>query len=310
MKTTQLLNRLTVPAIAVAVMTILISCEQVKQKSGVGGIGGIFGKVKNDPDVQRAGKALEAGNVAIRAATLDEDQDETFGQSVAISLTNRPGLTKSDRLNEYVTLVGLTVASMSPRTDLNFTFGVLEDIRENAVSAPAGYIFVTRGALAKMKDESELAGVLAHEIAHVIERHGMASVKSAGMLDAGRKFAAIKDPSGYYGNLDKVATQLIAPAYSRDQESEADRDAISYLKAAGYDPTGYADFIARTATDPAGPARFQTHPPSAERVAALRAMIGADAKGQRLAERFDAYIKPPKTVAPAKPAAPAKPTLK
>src|SRR5206468_2680417 len=111
---------------------------------------------------------------------IDNPQrQQDLGQSIALAISNKYPVSKDRSLNEYVNLVGLTMASVSPRPELNFAFGVLDTPEVGAYSTPGGYIFVTRGALDLMQDESELAGVLAHEVAHVVLNHGIEEVKSA-----------------------------------------------------------------------------------------------------------------------------------
>jgi predicted Zn-dependent protease len=125
---------------------------------------------------------LQSGKNFLDMLDLDNPKrQEDLGQSIAVAISNRYPVSRNRALNEYVNLVGLTVASVSPKPELKFAFGVLETNDVGAYSTPGGYVFVTRGALALMNDESELAGVLAHEVAHVVANHGIEAVKKASL---------------------------------------------------------------------------------------------------------------------------------
>jgi len=104
-------------------------------------------------------------------AASDITEEVRFGREVAARVIARYGLYENLQLMKYVNLVGKVLAMSTNRPELEFRFAVLNTDEINAYAAPGGYIFVTRGALAKMRDEAELAGVLAHEIGHVVEKH-------------------------------------------------------------------------------------------------------------------------------------------
>lgn len=230
-----------------------------------------------------AGAAMTAGD----AMTMDEKSEETMGQSLAVKVTNSPGVVSNAKLNEYVTLVGLTVASVCPRSDMDFTFGVLDTDQVNALSGPHGYVFVTRGALTQMHDESELAGVLAHEIGHIVKQDGLHAVQSAGYMKALGQ--ASTTAAGQQAQTTQFLTdssnKLATVVYDQGQEKSADKQAVKFLKAAGYDPRGYANFLERI--NGHGQGYFSSHPPTADRVTAIRKAAG-DTGGATLADRFHA----------------------
>src|SRR5437763_9836428 len=117
----------------------------------------------------------------------DADEDE-LGKAVAILVTNKYAPSDDKKLIQYVNLVGYTLVSASKKPDGHYVFGVLDTDDIGAYSGPNGYIMITRGALKSMRDEAELAGVLAHEMTHVIEQHGLQAAKTearkAGFMDA------------------------------------------------------------------------------------------------------------------------------
>ena len=249
------------------------------------------------------GNLISAGGKAAQAVSLNENQEKSMGQSVSVAIVNQYGLDPDESLNRYVALVGSAVVSTSPRPDIPFVFGVLNTDQVNAFAGPGGYVMVTRGAVLRMQDESELAGVLAHEIGHVIDKHGLNAMKQAGLVDAGVTAAKSNDQVAKWGQAtDSVVDVVLKKGYSRDQEGRADLLGVDYVIAAGYDPNGYLHFLQRMATASASGGKgsiMSTHPGLADRVNKVAAKIkekGSPA-GATLADRFK------KNVPNAKPAA-------
>jgi predicted Zn-dependent protease len=255
--------------------------------------GGLVGSVTGKPMPAGSDKLISAGQKAVAATTLGEAQEDALGQSVAISATNRYRLDPNESLNKYVTLVGLTVASASPRPDGNYVFGVLDSDEVNAFSGPNGYILITRGAILRMQDEAELAGVLAHEIAHIVNHDGLNAVKNAGYADAFAEAAKAADTrAAAFGQLtDGVVDVVMKKGYSRGQEFSADADAVKYLVAARYDPSSYLKYVKRLgATRSTGNPLMSTHPGLEERASKIAAAIGTRTGGATLKDRFDKNI--------------------
>lgn len=240
------------------------------------------------------GGMIQGGGQMLKSATLNENDENAMAESVAVAVTNRHPLTADDRLNRYVNLVGMTVADASPRPDIRFRFGVIESDQPNAYSSPGStesFVFITRGALRQMRDESELAGVLAHEVAHVVKRHGFDAAKNAGFWQGASQIAgsANEQASQFVGSADGVAKIITDVGYNQPQETEADAEAVKYLVAAGYDAEGYARFLAKEQ----GGGGLSTHPNSADRVQRVRAAIrsaGAAGAGKTMQERFAANV--------------------
>ena len=244
------------------------------------------------------GGLISAGGKAAQALSLSERQENAMGQSVSVAIVNQYGLDPNVALNKYVSLVGSAVASTSPRPDIAYAFGVLNTDEVNAFAGPAGYIMITRGAVMRMQDESELAGVLAHEIAHVVDKHGLNAVKQAGLLDAGLTAAKTNDDvAAIAPAADGIVDVVLKRGYSRDQEGRADLLAVDYLVAAGYDPNGYHRFLQRMAgtKSSSGHAALSTHPGIADRVNRVAAKIKEKGNpgGATLAERFKKSVAKP-----------------
>jgi len=238
---------------------------------------------------------LNAGKKAVQAESLNQRQERAIGESVSLAATNRDGVVTDQKLAEYVVLVGQTLASRTDRADQPWVFGVLNTDKVNAFSGPGGYVWVTRGAIAKMQDESELAGVLAHEIGHVVKHHGLDAAKNAGRLDAlATAGQSLDSRAAAMGDIsDKVVEVILNTGFSQPQEFEADAQAVKIVSAAGYDPNGYLKFLRRIAAEQkAGQQVFGTHPGMDERIKKVKNEIsaaGTGGKGATLKDRFASY---------------------
>ncbi|MDH4161685.1 MAG: M48 family metalloprotease [Nitrospirota bacterium] len=175
-----------------------------------------------------------------------------FGREVAARIVGRYGLYDDDQVNRYVNLVGSSVAVSANRPELIFRFAVLDTQEINAYAAPGGYIFVTKGALAQMQDEAELATVLAHEVAHVAGRHvvkelnikGAEGGAAGGMARlAGGATEAARATMGQI--VDKAVDILFKDGYKREDEIQADRDSILYSTVANYDASALIRYFER-----------------------------------------------------------------
>jgi predicted Zn-dependent protease len=240
---------------------------------------------------------LSAGGEAIEGSTLSEADELPLGESAACAITTRYPIWKNDAANRYVNLVGMTVASGCDRPDIAFSFAVLDTNEVNAFSAPGGFVMITRGALLRITDESELAGVLGHEIGHVVLKHGMAATSRAMQSEAGRK--ALKALSGSNARVqqfgfaaDTVTDTVLSKGWDQPEEFAADEQAVKLVIRANYDPAGFERFLGKLQSS--GGSLMSTHPSQAERLARITKQIdaaGARGRGQTLAERFAANIK-------------------
>ena len=133
-------------------------------------------------DAQLLDRVKKATEIAQRAApaviTISTEQEVEIGRDIAATIAGYYGVVQDPELTRYVNLVDLAVASVDPRTDIAYRFAVLDSDDVNALAAPGGYVFVTRGALALMNDEAMLAGVLGHEVGHVNRRHVVKEIQA------------------------------------------------------------------------------------------------------------------------------------
>lgn len=145
------------------------------------------------------------------------------------------GRIQNARLQNYVNNVGQSVARISHLPGLRFSYIAVNDKMINAMALPGGYIFVTRGMLEKLDTEAQLAGILAHETAHVTARHSAQAMTTQIGLDMALSVAT-KNRSGGASQAAGLGAQLLSLNYSREHEHEADVIGMRYTIRAGYDP--------------------------------------------------------------------------
>jgi predicted Zn-dependent protease len=221
---------------------------------------------------------VSAGDAAT-SSNEDINEEVRFGREVAARMIGRYGLSANDSLNRYVNLVGQVLARSTNRPELTYHFGVLNTTDINAYAAPGGYIFVTRGALDKMRDEAELAGVLAHELTHVNEKHvvrelGIRSTEDsaasglARLIGGGTETARI----AFSQAVDKALDMLFTTGYKREDEVQADQGAITICAVAGYDPSGLVRYFVRISAAKGASTEVldKTHPVYDARIALLK----------------------------------------
>jgi predicted Zn-dependent protease len=270
-------------SLALAAAVLIAGCGKID----VGTIGDVIGGP--------GGQLIKAGGREMSAESLSQKDEDAIGQSVGVTLTSTYGLTKDPRLARYVMLVGLTVASASPNPGGNWVFGVLDTPEVNAFSGPNGYVFITRGCIARMHDEAELAGVLAHEISHVCHHDGLHQVQAAerqgALADALR--AGTQDQQ-FAALVDSGVDAITKEGYTQPQEFAADQSGVEIMSAAGYDPASYLRFLQRLQTEGAATGAGQvmsTHPAIGKRVVRVANQLKTIRPGgATLAGRFDANV--------------------
>lgn len=181
-------------------------------------------------------------------------------------------------------------AHLRDRPGIRYRVKVLDDPQQvNAFAVPGGYLYVYSGLLLVLEDEAELAGVLAHEIGHIVGRHSANQLAARLGMDILTRLALGEDPH----RIGQIATQLSSARFSRDDEREADAFGVRYAIAAGYDPHGLLRFFARlkklkTRRSSDIEKLFTSHPPTSERIRLIEDLIdqyGAP-EGQHYRTRF------------------------
>jgi beta-barrel assembly-enhancing protease len=312
---------------------VLLCCSSVQSLSH-GDVAGAVTNAVNNPNAATLVRDLQKCD-QIAALEITFDEERTIGGTVALNwvqlgggllvdvpplpdaVLKTPGVpvppTPNNQLATYLTLVGTNLALRSSRPTLQWTFGVVDSPTVNAFSAPGGYVFVTKGLLLKVKNEAELAGILAHEIAHVthkdafviyrqtkLDRCKSLAYTKAGGAEASAALSAYSPAflqsatraldaySGGTLNLDNAANQALLTLFSdelvhryfesglgRDQELAADTTGLELTVATGYSPRGYVSFVSAL---PNNGQAFAHHPPPAERVGAMNALLQSKPK--------------------------------
>ena len=210
---------------------------------------------------------------------MSREKEALLGEREAARVAQEMGILPDEGIAAYVARVGARVAQHSRRTDVAYRFLVVDSEIVNAFALPGGYIYVTRGLLARLNREAELANVLGHEIGHVAARHAVQRVTAATPLAmaAGIPAAAVglvlPGLGRSIGALGQLANALTLAPYSRAHELEADRLGQEMAAAAGWDPLGLADFLHTLTREEqlsgaeAGPSFLRTHPLTEDRVA-------------------------------------------
>lgn len=224
----------------------------------------------------------KAGN--IKTGGVTQDEEIAIGRQIAGDLLGAAPLVRDERLQKYVNNVGRWVASQSERPDLPWHFGVIESTDVNAFAAPGGYVFVTRGLYSLLQTESDLAGVLGHEIGHVIRQHHLKLLQQGKLLEKGSQLLA-KEAGGSNSNAQSLigsGAEIVSRSLDKDAEFEADRIGVVLAARAGYDAFGLPSVlqeIGHFAKDDNSVALlFKTHPAPDVRL---------DKLGAAMDDRFD-----------------------
>ena len=247
-----------------------------------------------DINVNRLVDQVRTLNKAAREP--DEKEEIAIGQDVAARLVGAAPLVSDARIQQYVNRVGRWLALQSERPDLPWHFGVLDAPQVNAFAVPGGTIFITRGLLARTTSEAELAGVLSHEIVHVVKKHHLKAIQKGAMasLSADAAGAALTNVNPEArGKLIAFGTEMYSRGLDKGDELEADRLGVVIAARGGYDAYGLPAVLqtlqAMNAQDSTLALMFKTHPAPAERLDALgrmQAILDAYSAQPQLRERF------------------------
>lgn len=258
-------------------LAVVLSCSLLACKSTGFKIGNL--------DV---GKLVEQGVNVFNANNIDEEQEIQFGENMSAVLLGTRPLYENRDINLYVNKVGMWLAANSSRPNLPWQFGVINSTAINAFAAPGGFVFITSGMLMQLENESQLAAVLAHEIAHITQKHHLNAIKDDANRSAVTESLFISaqayqdntessnEDKGYRIWAKKVtgmAQDLYSKGLDRDDEFQADQYGIRLLAKSGYDAFAYIDnlqIIASIAADDSALALlYKTHPTPSQRLEAL-----------------------------------------
>lgn len=177
---------------------------------------------------------------------FSENSELEMGRANHPKIIAEYGRYEDEAIQAYVQSVGDKLATISHRTDLVYRFTVLDSPVINAFALPGGYVYITRGLMAYLNSEAELAAVLGHEIGHVTARHGVRQQSAAQAANLGYTLGAILLPQLRTTGVQNVYNMLggaLLSGYGREHELEADRLGAEYLAKSGYDPDAMIEVI-------------------------------------------------------------------
>jgi predicted Zn-dependent protease len=233
---------------------------------------------------------IALGACAVNPATgnrqimlVSEAQEIQMGQEADAAVVASIGLYPDPVWQRYIQQLGARLAAISERPSLPWTFRVVDDPAVNAFALPGGFIYVTRGLLAHVTSEAELASVVGHEIGHVTARHTAAEMSKQQLIGLGLAVGSMASSQvAKYAGTANQALGILYLKFSRDDESQADQLGLRYMRAANYDPRQMPEVFRMlerlSAAEGDGsrlPTWLATHPSPGNRVAAINAQIAA-----------------------------------
>lgn len=243
------------------------------------------------------GQLGRLGGVIKRAEQLKELQitdaeERQLGAAVSERVRQRYGVVQDPKVHRYVSLVGMAVAQATDHPDAQWTFIVLDTDAVNAFAAPGGFIHITRGALALIENEAELAGVLGHEIIHVTEKHTIRAIQKNKSIQMGADEKLSGNAALLNRLVENVYLEIVEKGFGRGEELESDEKGLAAANKTGYAPQGLGHFLARLqqrnkeSKEKRG--LFASHPEMKERIDRLARDIAA-AKMSSTATLADRY---------------------
>lgn len=223
-------------------------------------------------------RLFSIGRDAVTAvAGVSEEEELKLGREIAGRVLGAAPLVNDPALQAYVNRVGRWIAMQSERPGLPWRFGVINSNSINAFAAPGGYVLVTRGLYDLLDNEAELAGVLAHEIGHIVRRHHVTVMQKSAALSAGAQIAQRDNRSALLNNMIGTGAEIFARGLDKSAEHEADAVGIVLAVRAGYSPFGLVDVLhklsVRSTSDASLALLFKTHPLPGERLGRLGELL-------------------------------------
>ena len=223
-------------------------------------------------------------SLAVAAGCSVSPEDERLiGAADAAKIDSEMPLIRDSAIDQYVTKLGKSMASRTSRADLDWHFSVVNSPEVNAFALPGGFIYVNRGAIEQADRLDELAGIMGHEIGHVVKRHSVKQIEQAEKKDVGvvllcTMTVACRSIAGRM--VIGIGAEARSAHYSQHDEAEADSEGVVNTTRAGIDPEGLPSFFqklldTRKTQPTAFESFFSTHPTDQSRVAATRKQIVA-----------------------------------
>lgn len=244
----------------------------------------------------KAEQGLKRVEQTSKELNVTESEEQQIGADVSLRLRMRFGVVQDRDVHRYVSSVGMLLAQESGRAGLPWRFVVLDTDGVNAFASPGGYVHITRGALALIRNEAELAGVLGHEITHVTEKHTINAIRKSKAVQLGADRAGGSKAALVKQMTSKVYEMVIENSFDRGDENEADEKGVRLAAKVGYAPAGLADFLTRLAErnrhQKERNGLFASHPETQERIASIRdEAAGLTGSHALVAARYSAHVK-------------------
>ena len=210
---------------------------------------------------------------------MTDAEEQELGKQVSERIRTRYGVVQDQAVHRYLGLVGMALAQGSTRPNLPWTFIVLDTDGVNAFAAPGGYVHITRGALALIKNEAELAGVLGHEIIHITEKHTIRAIQKSKAVQMG----AAETLSGSSSLMERAVTatydNIVERGFGRAEENESDEQGVALANKTGYAPNGLVAFLTtlkdRNKESKEKRGLFASHPEMQERLDRITKQIAS-----------------------------------
>jgi predicted Zn-dependent protease len=233
--------------------------------------------------IAASGCARNPATGANQLMLVSEDQEIAMGREADPAIAATIGLYPDDAWQRYIQRLGAGLAATSERPNLPWTFRVVDDPAINAFAVPGGFIYVTRGILAHLTSEAQLASVLGHEIGHVTARHTAAQMSQQQLIGLGLAVGSMANSTvAKYASTANQALGLLYLKFSRDNERQADQLGLRYMRRGNYDPRempGVFVMLDQQGKAAGGGGRLPewlaTHPSPANRVATITTQIAA-----------------------------------
>jgi predicted Zn-dependent protease len=238
--------------------------------------------------------AMASGVAAFSLVSVE--QEVQLGQQAQAEISKQMPVLRDGQLDRYIDSVGQRLAANAPGPKYPYSFDVVNYRELNAFALPGGPIWVHRGTIAAARTEAQLAGVMAHEVAHIAERHAAKQISKGivangllgllgAVLDDGKGEAAARIGAS-------VVAQSVFMKFSRDDEREADRVGLQIMERAGWDPHGLAEFMQvlhdqQQRSPSSVQTFFSSHPSPAGRVRDLQTLVNGKS-GRRNSDEFQA----------------------
>ena len=223
---------------------------------------------------------------------ISESQEIALGQQTDVEIRQQYGVYADPEVNAYVQTVGQSLVPHTHRPKLAYQFAVLDTPVVNAFAVPGGYIYVTRGILAMMGSEAELAVVLGHELGHVNARHSVHRMSEMLLVQVGLVIgSALSETFAKVAGLASIGVQLLFLKYSRDDERQADSLGVEYSRKGVYNPGemiaffGSLEKLGDLSGGHALPGFLSTHPLTGERIEKVKQMLVAGDQALEVRER-------------------------